>query len=229
MSDCLIEFHCLPGLSPEALPRPVPASRVAPEWFKSMPATVPGGPSGEYMTFKKCPPLVDALTGGYIIPLVGDVEFYVEPEPTPQLRWRCDMPLVQTHPVQQVQGSPLASRPIVKFMNPWIVTTPPGYSCLFVQPLNRFELPFNIVSGVVETDKYYREVNFPSVCMLGPGQRFLARKGTAIAQVFPFRRESWKSDFGETDMERRRKVEEDLKAAGGGFYKANQWSRKGYE
>ena len=40
---------------------------------------------------------------------------------------------------------------VLKFVNPWVVKTPPGYSALFVPPLNRIETPFTFFSGVVET------------------------------------------------------------------------------
>ena len=48
-----------------------------------------------------------------------------------------------------------------KFINKWLIKTPPGYSCLFVKPLNHFETRFEIISGVVDTDTYINTINFP--------------------------------------------------------------------
>ena len=48
--------------------------------------------------------------------------------------------------------------------------TPPDYVCLITAPLNRFEMPFVALTGIVETGSYYKEVRMPMICMLGPGQ-----------------------------------------------------------
>ena len=52
---------------------------------------------------------------------------------------------------------------IHKIMNPWIIKTPPGYSCLFVPPLNNTDDRFSIISGIVDTDKFENEINFPFI------------------------------------------------------------------
>jgi hypothetical protein len=232
MSDCLIEFHALQDVAPSPFPEPIPAAKSLPEWLKSMPSSMPRSSQApdlppEQPTIKKCPPLVDAMTDGYLIPLVADVIFSME---SGRLRFKSDLPIVQTHAIDQLKGSPFdAGMVVVKFLNPWLVRTPPGYSCLFTQPLNRFDLPFQLISGVVETDTFYREVNFPALCMLRPGQQFLARKGTPLAQVLPFRRESWTSRCEATDMDRRNEVMVEVTRAGMGHYKTHNWVRKSYE
>ena len=106
MPDHLIEFLCLQGVSPTPIPRPVPAAQAPPAWLKTMPSSVAGaGPGGgELFTVKKCPPMVDALTGGYLIPLAADIEFEMKQN---ELTFRCELPLVQTHPREQVRGTPL--------------------------------------------------------------------------------------------------------------------------
>jgi len=218
----LIEFH---GPFDQPFPRPFPAAQGAPAWLKDMPSDLPGGPGGKWLTFKKCPPLVDALTGGYLIPLAADVQFLMKED---GVEFRSDLKVIETHPQEQVRGSPVEGRVIVKFMNPWIVKTPPGYSTLFLQPLNRFELPFQVLSGIVETDTYFREVNFPSICLLRPGQSIMLRRGTPIAQIFPIRREGWTSQFVDTDMTRRQEFEKEFLGTVG-HYKEKYWRRKQYE
>ena len=104
------------------------------------------------------------------------------------LRTHCDLPIIESHPAEQIVGTPVEGMPIVKPLNPWIIKTPPGYSYLLVQPLNRFDLPFHILSGVVETDTYYREIQFLSICLLKPGATFVLKKGTPIVQIYPIQR-----------------------------------------
>src|SRR4051794_13174858 len=63
-------------------PRPYPASRAIPDWVKSMPMERGGGP-----TLKHCPPLLEAMTAGYIIPAPCDVVFNLTADA--KLSWQC--------------------------------------------------------------------------------------------------------------------------------------------
>ena len=86
---------------------------------------------------------------------------------------------------------------IIKILSPWLIKTPPGYSCLFVPPLNHVNLPFRPLSGVVDTDKYSKlPINFPSIPQEIPEkqQTKIIPAGTPIVMVIPFKRESWKMD-----------------------------------
>jgi hypothetical protein len=65
---------------------------------------------------------------------------------------------------------------------------------MFVQPMHR-ESVFTILPGIVDTDEYYAPVNFPMV-INNPEFEGLIPKGTPIAQVIPFKRESWSMQFG---------------------------------
>jgi len=222
-NENIIEFQ---GDGSQPFPRPMPASQNVPTWLKQMPAEVPsadGGPS--INTVKKCTPFLEALTGGYLIPLVADATFEME---ATNLRILCDLPIIEAHHPEQLHQTPAAGMPIVKFRSTWIIKTPPGYSCLFVQPLNRFDLPFQILSGVVETDSYYREVHFPSLCLLRPGQSVTVKKGTPIAQLYPIKRESWRSVYSKTEVDRRN-IEEDEFHRDMHYYRTANWRRKDYK
>ena len=76
----------------------------------------------------------------------------------------------------------------LKFMNPWRIKLPPGYSLLFTQPLNRPDLPFTCFSGVVDCDRFDTTVNIP-FAWTGPTGDHVLPAGTPIAQVVPLRRE----------------------------------------
>ena len=222
MPDNLIEFHCPAGRS---FPRPFPAGQDIPAWFKQMPTEVPAGPGGQtWLTLKRCPPFLDALAGGYLIPLAADVQFTMGPN---GLACKSEIPLIHTHPREQL-GDAFEGRIVVKFVNPWIIKTPPGYSCLFVQPLNRFEVPFQIFSGIVETDSYYMEIHFPAICLMPPGSSLILKQGTPIAQVFPFRRGPWNAEFETIDSTKWKQAVEEFKGTAG-HYKERYWQRKEYK
>ena len=65
--------------------------------------------------------------------------------------------------------------------------TPPGWSTLFVPPLNRVNEYFEPMSGVVETDKYLEFVNFPSF-LKQTGTTFIIPRGYPVVQAIPFKR-----------------------------------------
>ena len=95
-------------------------------------------------------------------------------------------------------GCPLNKKnsdlPFHKIQNPWTIKTPPGYSCLFVPPLNNSDDRFSIIPGIVDTDTFNVEVNFPIV-MNGdkyPKQELFIKKGTPYVQIIPFKRDNWK-------------------------------------
>ena len=48
--------------------------------------------------------------------------------------------------------SELPEKHVHKIFNPWIIKTPPGYSCLFTSPLNNNDDRFNIIPGIVDND-----------------------------------------------------------------------------
>ena len=50
-----------------------------------------------------------------------------------------------------------------KFGNKWLIKTPPGYSCLFIHPMNRVENRFKLIEGIVDTDTYVNTINFPFI------------------------------------------------------------------
>lgn len=182
----------------DGLEKPQPASQLIPEWYKEAESYIggkkkPSGSGGTLATVKRCMPVFDAITAGYIITSPADVWVSFN-DGKQNFEWS-DFNLIEFHPIDQAPTHPAKNgQPYPKWMNPWAIRTPKGYSTLFVQPFHR-EAPFTILPGVVDTDKYYAPVNFPMVTN-DPEFEGLIPKGTPIAQVIPFKRESWKMTFG---------------------------------
>jgi hypothetical protein len=153
----------------------------------------PNGNGVTTATIKRCMPVFDAISAGYIITLPADVYVSIRNEEQ-YFQWS-DFNLIQFHPVEQAPNHPTRkpySYP--KWINYWAIKTPKGYSTLFVQPMHRESL-FTILPGIVDTDEYCAPVNFPFVINDSKFEGIIP-KGTPIAQVIPFKRESWEMKFG---------------------------------
>lgn len=186
-----IRFRCR-SEDDGVIPPPVPAKTFMPDWFRKLPAVDPEklstGDSG--LTVKRCMPFLDAMTAGWIIRLAATVRMETSNGGSKvDTAWDFDRTLVSNHGAHQVAGNPRAPLPPCKFHNYWSIRTPPGWSCLFVQPLNRPNGIFEIVSGVVDTDSYTAEIHFPFFAT-GTDGLHIIEKGAPIAQVIPFERKA---------------------------------------
>jgi hypothetical protein len=186
-----ITFTCAPE-DDGVIAAPVPARAYLPDWFRKLPPVTEEVTSetNSGLTVKRCMPFLDAMTTGWIIPLPATVRLNVEEDGAKVTAgWDFDRTLVSFHGDHQVKGNPMAPRPACKFHNFWTIATPPGWSCLFVNPLNRPNGLFEIAAGVVDTDTYRAPIHFPFF-VTGEDGLHIIEKGSPIVQVIPFRRDS---------------------------------------
>src|ERR1700685_249520 len=93
---------------------------------------------GDTHTVKKCPPFLDAMTYGFLIPLaidleVRDGEFSWNPELPEGSVSESSFSPTDFHDPSQIAGTPFFDddRFIIKFRNYWTIEAPDGYSLLF--------------------------------------------------------------------------------------------------
>lgn len=186
-------------LQDEIIIKPVPSQTVLPEWYKKIDSYRNNNKKGlenntaTNATIKKCMPVFDAISAGYIILLPADVWVTIE-DGFQKFTW-ANYNLVQFHHEEQTITHPNSNNQnMPKWINPWAIKTPKGYSTMFVQPFHR-ESVFTILPGIVDTDKFNHPVNFPFV-MNDTKWEGLIPQGTPIVQVIPFKRDNWKSSLG---------------------------------
>jgi len=193
---------------------PIPTKLNIPDWYKKLEHTVLD------KTVKGCMPFLDSLTSGYILKMPQD--FYIRHNAINKnekgetfkdsfqtfglhnenkILHARSINLnsgIDVHPTKQLEGSSLNEKnknlPFYKILNPWKIKTPKGYSCLFVPPLNNSDDRFSIIPGIVDTDTFPNEINFPIVIN---GDKYpiletTIKKGTPYVQIIPFKRDSWK-------------------------------------
>lgn len=212
------------GVAKEYAPKP--AIHFIPQWYKDIEAYFPKEKTPDSApTIKKCIPVLDAITSGYII--VSPCDVYVsikDGEPN----YNSALPnLISFHPRKQAYLHPLANEyKFPKWVNPWAIKTPKGYSCLFKPLLHNPNPWFEILEGIVDTDNYFAPVNFPFV-LKHTTKEFMIPAGTPIAQVIPFKRDKWKSEVTYDKTPSKEKVTY-LESHFFDRYKRLFWTRKNY-
>jgi len=187
---------------------PIPASKIIPDWYKKLESYLggnkkPDGGAKTSITAKRCMPIFDAISAGYIILTHTDLwisqERNEDDQVYPYYQWP-SFNALSFHPKYQLPDHPDGGGHefnYPKWNNAWSITTPPGYSCLFISPLHR-ETPIIVLPGVVDTDSYSSPVNFPFV-LRDPKMDGLIPAGTPIMQVIPFKRDEFQMEIGSNE------------------------------
>jgi len=184
-----------------ALIKPDNSRKFFPDWVKRMKEQTSENqhPDKRKMdTVRKCVPFLDAMRLGYMITCPADVYVSVngnsiDTEVRTQLNFGTGQTeMISGHNIEQMSPDSPYRGTILKFNNPWKINTRPGYSCLFIDPINRGKNRyFECFSGVVDTDNYQNIINFP-FRILNPKNEdkyeFYIKKGEPIIQVIPFKR-----------------------------------------
>lgn len=194
----------------EFLPRP--AEAILPDWYVQMQAYGGFGPHHEDQvgikrvlkgngepnaTIKKCVPVHDAITAGYILVTAGDIWVEMPAHENDQIYTTRGWFKVSHHANGQADKHPKVheAKAIPKILNPWMIKTPPGYSSLIMPPMHNSNGYFECLPAVVDTDTYVSEINLP-FNLIDPNFVGLIPAGTPMVQVIPFKRDSWEMKIG---------------------------------
>ncbi len=205
----IIEFYTQPEVAADKSILPIPVKLNIPEWFKKL--------DGKKELVKNCMPFLDTITTGYALKTTSDIYVnhnFLDDNNQPSTVMKCPYEINPhfydnlkinvnklkdaEHPRWQLEGSPILNKnsnlKINKIVYPFTVRTPKNYSCLFVPPLNNKDDRFEIIPGIVDTDTFPMETNFPFIVNGDKYSKleFTIKKGTVFAQIIPFKRENWK-------------------------------------
>tara|TARA_B110000305_G_scaffold223842_1_gene268746 strand:- start:98 stop:799 length:702 start_codon:yes stop_codon:yes gene_type:complete len=199
MATNKIKFICGDAAVKEHYP-PLPASKVRPEWYNNINAWV-GEPHNSYPTIKKCMPVFDTITSGYIVfnPVEQRIRSSFRVDEKVQgfereypMGWGIQSPQ-EGHEHSQcpvrINGN---KKDYITFSVPWRIETPPGYSCIIQSPFYHFEERFKLFPAIIDTDVI--DVpwhNWPGVMMQ---DEFTLQPGEPLAQIIPFKREDWEME-----------------------------------
>lgn len=227
------------GFEPNSLLRyaniPSPAKNFVPEWYRNTKNVKrDSAKTASVKNIKDCVPFADSLLSGYIWTTPADI--YVEripgETPVPQINFDKSLEIMD---VRESSSAGMLQIPDGCYDIHFIwkhtmhISTPKGYSVLITHPLNRHDLPFISLSGIVDCDSNpMRPGNYPF--FIKKNFEGLIPKGTPALQIIPIKRENWVSEQDQ-DM-----IKEDswlknsyeVRSQNVGWYKKNYWSKKFY-
>jgi hypothetical protein len=136
------------------------------------------------------------MAHGVMIPLPCDVRIergafawdWDIPEPVTSGHPRAPLSF---HVAAQFSGAPFANgRAAIKFNSFWTIECEPGWSLFATHPVNRDDLPFRLISGLVDADRFHDGgINFPAI-WIDPDFCGVLPRGAPVAQCFAVPREA---------------------------------------
>lgn len=230
---------------------PRPGRSYLPQWYKDGESAIfkdtlkKASLSDKNITggMKSCMPFFDAMISGYIIETWESIEIYenangilkwkyVEKNPYTD-EWQ-DKSKVEIQMIDERLGDSgyTIPRPAGHAKNhmilkgQWGVRLPRGWSLLLCHPNNRWDLPFTVTSGIIDSDEWWTSGNIPF--FLKEGWTGIIPAGTAFCQLIPIKRSSWVSYV--SILSTPRGLDLTKRVAGKlGWYKKNIWVKKEYE
>lgn len=208
----------------------VPIKTSIPKWYKDTPPKMPNGKTWDSNTMKTCMPFLDSLTTGYVIPLPVDI--VIERRENGSVMYGWADPEITVVRVREPDFMPLFPMPQeydqahTVWALPCALELPKGYSMLITHPLNRLDLPFTTLSGIVDDFKMP-----PGSLPVLFKESFtgLIPAGTPIAQIIPFKRENWRIEESSSLLKEATIIGKKSRNALVGFYKHTYWNKKNYD
>lgn len=180
---------------------PIPCKKNIPQWYKDGETTyfLDGK---ENPGLKTCKPFLDSMISGYYLLIPFDIDISYDDDNNIKFEW--DGPEQWAGFVNERKGDIGKTIPKPEgfkhnhliWSSMWGWKTPRGWSSLLTHPVNRLELPFYTVSGIIDSDKFFAGGNIPF--FIKDGFVGTIEKGTPFAQVIPIKRSRWSSfsDYG---------------------------------
>jgi hypothetical protein len=184
------------------------AKSIVPEWYKKMPSIIKGKSANRLplaQTVKGCVPFLDTLITGYVLTTLIDIAVeHVDGQPW--LSWKKPShPELNDLKVVDVRDSGGLDKKAfpkdcsdIEFLW-WInvaLKVPNGYSMLFTHPLNRHDLPFYTMSGIIDGGFPLNNGKIPF--FVNKDFEGIIPRGTPYAQIIPFKMDSWQMTNSET-------------------------------
>lgn len=210
------------------VPMPKSAKLYIPEWYKDikLDKEIKFNNNSEptNINIKSCMPFLDSLSQGYIQETWADL--YIKVKDGVIYTQSTGAELMMMRPSVSLELSNTLAPYEFAWKMQWIPKMPEGWSVMITHPLNRFDLPFQTVSGVIDSDKFYHTASGNVPFYMADGFEGVIPAGTPMYQIIPIRREFWDSytiPYSDEDQLKRTAI---IRRNFLGVYKKMFWNKK---
>lgn len=218
---------------------PISSNKTIPSWYLSQDRYIKNN-NNQYAldesgakipNWKACPAIYDILSSGYMLRTPCDITFYVKNNNLEIKIHKRYADFIQKR--SEMHGFPAPEgylKDHFAWWPDWGIRVPDGYSVLYSQPFNRFDLPFLNTTGIVDQDKVHVPGTIPF--FIRKDWEGTIYKNTPYLQLFPFKRDDWESELlelSENDIYYKN-IENSYsyRKPGGGVYLNQTWERRKY-
>ena len=215
------------------VPKPKPSKLYVPEWYKKTKnfsekdIKISKDGSVDNSVLKMCQPFLDSMISGYIQETWCDIKIEVKENEVnffysygPQIidvrKNLSFYPGEEFYPIE------------FNWFIPWMPRMPKGYSAMFTNALNRNDLSFKSLDGIIDSDKYFHTSFGKYPFFLKKGFDGIIPSGTPMYQIVPIKRETWESETEPYDDILNKKRVYLTRKNFFGNYKKNFWQKKNY-
>lgn len=193
---------------------------------------------------KSCMPFFDAMVSGYIMETWESIEIYENSNGI--LKWRYveknpytdeweEKNNVHQNMLEERHGDSGSTIPRpaghsenhMILQGKWGVRLPKGWSLLVSHPMNRWDLPFTVTSGIIDSDEWWTSGNIPFFFV--EGWTGIIPAGTPFCQLTPIKRSSWAAYVSVLSTPRVKYLSDKVGGKSLGWYKKNVWVKKQYD
>ena len=200
MKKRIIKFIPKNEYVPSYAPKPEPAWKNIPAWWKNQEAYPYGKEPIDGVvkqTVKKCPGLQDLLFTGYTLKFPCDVYVDTTGDEIIYEALEIHKQSFSIHIKEQIDKWDFDRK---EFMDSafrihpmWVISTSPGTSTLFIQPPYTENLPFKTIPAIIDTDTYVSDGPFS--VLIKRNFKGIIKQGTPLVQCIPYLREEWNSEI----------------------------------
>jgi len=189
---------------------PSPATKFLPNWYKKTPAVIDNDSGLKFgnanTTVKKCMPIFDLMTAGYIISAPCDI--FIDATNPERLTWSIPQTLASfkgdmfaTHAREQYSEMPIDysryHKDLLRIFPLWVVGTQSGYSTMFMQPAYADKTPLLAMQAIVDTDTFISDGYFSF--LVEKDFKGVIKQGSPLIQLIPFKRNDWKMEIASVE------------------------------
>jgi hypothetical protein len=166
------------------IPEPTPAHVAIPPHFDEIGALIGGGKGERLQQW-----IQNAMRIGVLGRMPADVKFVQDGINDIETRTPFSEQVLYNMSEELIRANPTGDVNMVNWNSQWVVSTPDGYSGLFLPPFNHHQQYIQAFFGIVENDDYISTGNTPSR-VLTSDYPVEINRGTAVFQYIPLKRDA---------------------------------------